>query len=57
MSSSAPLVGADADQAERAAKLAKLDLRSAMVGEFPELQGVMGRAYAKENGITPRPCS
>ncbi|WEF23352.1 glycine--tRNA ligase subunit beta [Paracoccus sp. S3-43] len=42
----APLVGADADQAEQAAKLAKLDLRSAMVGEFPELQGTMGRYYA-----------
>ncbi|MBL4918257.1 glycine--tRNA ligase subunit beta [Szabonella alba] len=44
----APLVGADADQAERAARLAKLDLRSAMVGEFPELQGVMGRYYVLE---------
>lgn len=42
----APLVGADPDQAERAARLAKLDLRSAMVGEFPELQGLMGRYYA-----------
>ncbi|WP_103171373.1 glycine--tRNA ligase subunit beta [Paracoccus sp. SY] len=46
----APLVGADADQAERAAKLAKLDLRSAMVGEFPELQGTMGRYYALAAG-------
>ena len=46
----APLVGADADQAEHAARLAKLDLRSAMVGEFPELQGVMGRYYALEAG-------
>lgn len=44
----APLVGADPDQAERAARLAKLDLRSAMVGEFPELQGTMGRYYALE---------
>lgn len=44
----APLVGADALLAERAARLAKLDLRSAMVGEFPELQGVMGRYYALE---------
>ncbi|MBY0309274.1 MAG: glycine--tRNA ligase subunit beta, partial [Phycisphaerales bacterium] len=44
----APLVGADADDAERAARIAKLDLRSAMVGEFPELQGVMGRYYALE---------
>ncbi|MFC3169330.1 glycine--tRNA ligase subunit beta [Paracoccus fontiphilus] len=46
----APLVGADADQAEQAAKLAKLDLRSAMVGEFPELQGTMGRYYALAAG-------
>ncbi|RCW80791.1 glycine--tRNA ligase subunit beta [Paracoccus lutimaris] len=46
----APLVGADPDQAARAAKLAKLDLRSAMVGEFPELQGTMGRYYALEAG-------
>jgi len=49
----APMVGADADQAERAAKLAKLDLRSSMVGEFPELQGVMGRYYALEAGEPP----
>ncbi len=46
----APLVGADPDQAEQAAKLAKLDLRSAMVGEFPELQGIMGRYYALAAG-------
>ncbi len=46
----APLVGSDPEQAERAAKLAKLDLRSAMVGEFPELQGVMGRYYALAAG-------
>lgn len=46
----APLVGADADQTEQAARLAKLDLRSAMVGEFPELQGIMGRYYAKSAG-------
>lgn len=46
----APLVGADADRAEQAARLAKLDLRSEMVGEFPELQGVMGRYYALEAG-------
>jgi glycyl-tRNA synthetase beta chain len=44
----APMVGADADDAEKAARIAKLDLRSAMVGEFPELQGVMGRYYALE---------
>ena len=46
----APLVGADPDRAERAARLAKLDLRSAMVGEFPELQGTMGRYYALAAG-------
>ncbi|MGV9010897.1 glycine--tRNA ligase subunit beta [Brevundimonas sp.] len=43
----APLVGADPDQAEAAARLAKADLASGMVGEFPELQGVMGGYYAK----------
>ncbi|HEY6921226.1 MAG TPA: glycine--tRNA ligase subunit beta [Methyloceanibacter sp.] len=42
----APLVGTDPDLAERAAILAKADLVSLMVGEFPELQGVMGRYYA-----------
>ncbi|TGD65108.1 glycine--tRNA ligase subunit beta [Tabrizicola sp. WMC-M-20] len=46
----APMVGADPDLAERAAKLAKLDLRSAMVGEFPELQGLMGMYYATAAG-------
>ncbi|MFD1795731.1 glycine--tRNA ligase subunit beta [Paracoccus aurantiacus] len=46
----APLVGADPDQAARAAQLSKLDLRSDMVGEFPELQGVMGRYYALAAG-------
>ena len=49
----APLVGADADDAERAARIAKLDLRSGMVGEFAELQGVMGRYYALEAGEKP----
>lgn len=43
----APLVGADADQAEQAARLAKGDLASGMVGEFPELQGIMGGYYAR----------
>ena len=42
----APKGGADPDLAERAARLAKADLVSEMVGEFPELQGVMGRYYA-----------
>ena len=43
----APLVGADANLAEQAANLAKADLRSSMVGEFPELQGLMGMYYAR----------
>lgn len=47
----APQVGADADLAELAAAVAKADLRSAMVGEFPELQGVMGMHYAQESGF------
>jgi glycyl-tRNA synthetase beta chain len=47
----APLVGADADLAEQAAKVAKADLRSAMVGEFPELQGLMGMYYARAAGM------
>ncbi len=48
----APLVGADADQAEQAARLAKGDLASGMVGEFPELQGIMGGYYAR---LAPTP--
>jgi glycyl-tRNA synthetase beta chain len=40
------LIDADRAHAERAAQLAKCDLLSAMVGEFPELQGIMGRYYA-----------
>jgi glycyl-tRNA synthetase beta chain len=46
----APLVGADAARAGEAARIAKADLRSEMVGEFPELQGVMGRYYALAAG-------
>jgi glycyl-tRNA synthetase beta chain len=46
----APITGADPDKAERAAKLAKADLVSEMVGEFPELQGLMGRYYAQAQG-------
>ena len=46
----APLVGADPAKAERAATLAKADLVSEMVGEFPELQGLMGRYYAAAQG-------
>ncbi len=47
----APLVGSDPDQAEQAARIAKADLRSAMVGEFAELQGLMGTYYAKAAGF------
>jgi glycyl-tRNA synthetase beta chain len=43
----APLVGADVAKAERAAQLAKADLLTEVVGEFPELQGLMGRYYAE----------
>jgi len=46
----APLVGADEGMAERAANLAKADLVTEMVGEFPELQGLMGRYYATAQG-------
>lgn len=46
----ARLLQADAAQAERAAWLAKADLVTGMVGEFPELQGVMGRYYAQHDG-------
>ncbi|UXA55016.1 glycine--tRNA ligase subunit beta [Xanthomonas prunicola] len=46
----APQVGADPVQARRAAQLAKNDLQSRMVNEFPELQGIAGRHYAKAAG-------
>ncbi|AXS39544.1 glycine--tRNA ligase subunit beta [Breoghania sp. L-A4] len=46
----APLVGADAAMAKRAARLAKADLVSHMVFEFPEVQGLMGRTYAALQG-------
>jgi glycyl-tRNA synthetase beta chain len=46
----APIVGADPEKAARAARLAKADLVSEMVGEFPELQGLMGRYYAAHQG-------
>src|SRR5574337_1615205 len=46
----APAVGADPELAARAAKLAKADLVTEMVGEFPELQGAMGRYYALAQG-------
>jgi glycyl-tRNA synthetase beta chain len=46
----ASYIGAEIALAERAARLAKADLTSEMVGEFPELQGVMGRYYALAQG-------
>jgi glycyl-tRNA synthetase beta chain len=46
----APLVGADVKKAKRAALLCKADLLTGMVGEFPELQGTMGKYYAQEQG-------
>lgn len=46
----APAIGADATVAIRAARLAKADLLTDMVGEFPELQGTMGTYYARHDG-------
>ncbi len=46
----AALCGADLEHAARAALLAKCDLMSGMVGEFPELQGIMGRYLARHDG-------
>ena len=46
----ARMIGADHDAAQRAAWLAKADLATDMVGEFPELQGLMGRYYAQHDG-------
>ncbi|QND74687.1 glycine--tRNA ligase subunit beta [Tardiphaga robiniae] len=46
----APLVGADATKTKRAAQLAKTDLLTEVVGEFPELQGLMGKYYALAQG-------
>ncbi|MEN5118025.1 glycine--tRNA ligase subunit beta [Luteimonas sp. TWI662] len=45
----APQVGVDAALAQRAAQLSKADLQSRMVGEFPELQGIAGRDYARHD--------
>jgi glycyl-tRNA synthetase beta chain len=47
----APMVGADPVVAVLAARLCKADLASLMVGEFPELQGIMGGYYAREEGL------
>ncbi|MDY6861197.1 MAG: glycine--tRNA ligase subunit beta, partial [Pseudomonadota bacterium] len=49
----APMVGADPDMAQQAAEVAKADLASEMVYEFPELQGIMGRYYARAAGLDP----
>jgi len=46
----APLVGADVEKTKRAALLAKTDLLTDVVGEFPELQGLMGKYYALAQG-------
>ncbi len=47
----APLVGANAEKAKEAAKFCKADLLSEVVGEFPELQGLMGKYYAEAQGV------
>ena len=49
----APKVGADVEKTRRAARLAKADLLTEVVGEFPELQGVMGKYYALAQGEDP----
>ena len=49
----APALGADAALAAEAARIAKADLSSEMVYEFPELQGLMGRYYAEAAGFAP----
>jgi glycyl-tRNA synthetase beta chain len=49
----APFVDADPDEAAFAARLAKADLVTEMVGEFPELQGLMGKYYALRNCVPP----
>ena len=47
-------VDAEPDLARRAAELCKADLVSGMVGEFPEMQGLMGRYYAEAEGLNPK---
>ncbi len=49
----AKALAVDETHVERAARLAKADLRTLMVGEFPELQGIMGRYYAQHDGEAP----
>jgi glycyl-tRNA synthetase beta chain len=46
----APIVGADVEKAKRAARLCKADLLTEVVGEFPEVQGLMGKYYAEAQG-------
>src|SRR5208283_3289598 len=46
----APLIGADVEKAKLAARLCKADLLTEVVGEFPELQGLMGKYYAEGQG-------
>jgi glycyl-tRNA synthetase beta chain len=53
----APLVKADEDKAALAARLCKADLVTDMVGEFPELQGLMGRYYAQIEGLDTSICT
>jgi glycyl-tRNA synthetase beta chain len=55
----APLVGADVEKAKRAARLAKADLLTEVVGEFPEVQGLMGKYYAlaqREDAVVAAAC-
>eukprot|EP01037_Dinobryon_pediforme_P009626 gene9626-9703_t len=53
----APLVGVDPSKARRAAELAKADLVTEVVGEFPEVQGLMGRRYAELQGENADVCA
>jgi len=53
----AELLGTDAELARRAAELSKCDLLTLMVGEFPELQGLMGKYYAQHDGEPPEVCA
>ncbi len=52
----ADAIGANREKAMQAARLAKCDLVTEMVGEFPELQGLMGYYYAKAEGLDPQVC-
>ncbi|MGH7485988.1 MAG: glycine--tRNA ligase subunit beta, partial [bacterium] len=49
----AKIIGADVEKSKRAARLAKADLTTGVVGEFPELQGIMGRYYTLNDGESP----